>query len=96
MDIGRRTFLASAAALTVLHNHANAQNGSDVIVLWPSRPPDGTGPQDQEKMSANGSLTNVSRPRLIIHKPEHPNGSGVLVISGDGYAHIELGSGLID
>ena len=91
MEIGRRTFLASAAALTLLRNPAGAQGGSDVIALWPGSPPDGTGPQDQEKISANGSLTNVSWPRLIIHKPEHPNGTAALVIGGGGYAHIELG-----
>ena len=91
MDIGRRTFLASAATLAVLLNHADAENGSEVIALWPSNPPDGAGPQDRERMTAKGSVTNVSRPRLIMHRPVAPNGTAVLVISGGGYAHIELG-----
>ena len=91
MDIGRRTFLASAAALTVLRNQANAQKTSEDIALWPGSPPDGTGPQDAEHRTAKGSVTNVSRPRLILHKPEQPNGTVVMVISGGGYAHIELG-----
>ena len=41
MDIGRRTFLASAVALTVLRNPANAQNASEDIALWPDSPPMG-------------------------------------------------------
>lgn len=39
--------------------------------------PDGPGP------------TGATRPYLIVHRPAHPNGMAVLVISGGGYAHIE-------
>ncbi|MDN5288127.1 MAG: paeX [Mucilaginibacter sp.] len=71
----------------------NAQNINRVeeIPLWHGVPPDGPGPQGPESVSTKGSYTNISKPRLIVHRPEHPNGTAMLVISGGGYAHIELG-----
>jgi len=71
----------------------SAQTRPDLqqIALWGNRIPDGPGPQGEEKVSASGSVTNVSNPRLIVHKPVRPNGTAILVISGGGYAHIELG-----
>jgi acetyl esterase/lipase len=33
----------------------------------------------------------VSRPRLIVYRPAHPNGTAAVVIAGGGYAHIEAG-----
>lgn len=64
---------------------------SEDIPLWQGTPPDGPGPQGSENVSTNGSYTNISVPRLIVHQPEHPNGIAVLVISGGGYAHLEAG-----
>lgn len=61
------------------------------IPLWTSQMPDGFGPQGAEIITAKGSVTNISSPRLIVHRPSHPNGTAILVISGGGYAHIEMG-----
>lgn len=61
------------------------------IPLWTHTMPDGPGPQEAETITAKGSVTHVSKPRLIVHQPSHPNGTAILVISGGGYAHIELG-----
>lgn len=62
------------------------------IPLWPhSMPDDDSGSREPEKISDKGSVTNVSNPRLIVHQPKNPNGTAILVISGGGYAHIELG-----
>lgn len=38
-----------------------------------------------------GSVTNVSKLRLIVHQTANPNGTTILMISGGGYAHIEMG-----
>ena len=65
---------------------------NDELQLWPGRVPDGPGPQGSEIISEKGSYTNISRPRLIVHRPNHPNGLAILVISGGGYAHIEIGN----
>lgn len=62
------------------------------IPLWPNNTaPDGPGPSGREKVSDKGSYTNISEARLVVHQPKHPNGTAILVISGGGYAHIELG-----
>lgn len=61
------------------------------IPLWTKDMPDGYGPQGAETMTDKGSLTNISKPRLIVHQPSNPNGTAILVISGGGYAHLELG-----
>jgi len=78
-----------------INNVANAQSGYQPkqIQLWPAgNMPGGAGPQGPEVVSSKRSYTNISQPRLIVHYPQHPNGIAMLVISGGGYAHIEVGS----
>jgi acetyl esterase/lipase len=72
--------------------NVHGQTRSNKILLWPASPPDGPGPAGAEHVSDKGSVTNVSSPRLIVHRPAHPNGVAMLVISGGGYAHIEAGN----
>ncbi|KMQ65833.1 hypothetical protein ACM46_05790 [Chryseobacterium angstadtii] len=61
------------------------------IPLWNHNMPEGPGPQDAEVITDKGSVTHISNPRLIVHQPSNPNGTAILVISGGGYAHIEMG-----
>lgn len=61
------------------------------IDLWHDTPPNGPGPDGPERITSNGRHSNIARPRLIVHKPENPNGVAMLVISGGGYRSIELG-----
>jgi acetyl esterase/lipase len=70
---------------------APAQPAPETIELWPGSPPDGPGPSGPETVNAKGSVTNVSRPRLIVRRPVQPNGTAVVVVAGGGYAHIEAG-----
>lgn len=88
-------FIGAFAAILLLFNKniAVAQSAAQTeeIPLWRGAPPDGPGPQGSENVSEKGSYTNISAPRLIVHRPDHPNGIAVLVISGGGYAHIEVG-----
>ncbi|WP_447577407.1 alpha/beta hydrolase [Achromobacter kerstersii] len=65
----------------------------ETLDLWPgNRAPDGRGPEGPEQVSAKGSITQVSRPRLVVYRPAQPNGTAALVIAGGGYAHIECGT----
>jgi acetyl esterase/lipase len=65
------------------------------IDLWPAAPPGGGGPQGPERLynkgSHAGAVSNVSRPRIEIYQPPHPNGTAVIVIGGGGYARIGIG-----
>ncbi|MCX4164147.1 MULTISPECIES: alpha/beta hydrolase [Paraburkholderia] len=70
-----------------------ASRASESLALWPSgKMPGGSGPTGPEHVSAKGSVTNVSHPRMNVYRPRKANGAAVLVISGGGYRHIELGS----
>ncbi len=71
----------------------NAQTigSNELIPLWKGTIPDGPGPQGKENVTAKGSITKISQPRLVVHIPAHPNGTAMLVISGGGYAHLEEG-----
>ncbi|WP_267405067.1 MULTISPECIES: alpha/beta hydrolase [unclassified Chryseobacterium] len=64
---------------------------AEQIDLWRGNMPDKGGSKNGEIINDKGSVTNVSTPRLIVHQPKNPNGTAILVISGGGYAHIELG-----
>ncbi|WP_428329770.1 alpha/beta hydrolase [Mucilaginibacter sp.] len=84
--------LIGLLATTIYTASAQKEGKTEEIPLWHGNMPDGPGPQGIEQVSAKGSVTNVSQPRLIIHLPQHPNGTAILVISGGGYAHIEQGN----
>lgn len=99
MHIKRRELLfagLSSAALGLMTEPAMAiaaPTGQPTLDLWPgNRAPGGPGPKEAEKVSAKGSVTQVSRPRLVVYRPERPNGTAMLVIAGGGYAHIERGT----
>ena len=90
MDIDRRSLLA-AAAIIATARPARAQAAPDTIPLWPAAPPGGSGPRGPETVYANGSLGNVSTPRLNVYRPSKANGAAVVVIAGGGYAYISAG-----
>ncbi len=84
------------ALIFLMAGHSHGQNltlskNLEPIDLWKSNMPDQGGLRGSEIISDKGSVTHVSIPRLIVHRPEHPNGTAILVISGGGYAHIEMG-----
>jgi len=89
-NIERRTLLGMAMVMAVI-GRTPAQPAPEIIELWPGLPPDGPGPSGPENVNAKGSVTNVSRPRLIAYPPAHPNGTAAIVVAGGGYAHIEAG-----
>lgn len=78
--------------VTIVGSVVNEPNINEEIDLWQGVPPNGPGPQKPENVSSKGSYTNILRPRLIVHRPQHPTGTAMLVISGGGYAHINIGS----
>lgn len=67
------------------------------IDLWPNGSPAGSGsaPNGVERVSQNvrslGAVSNISKPRIEILHPAHPNGTAVLIIGGGGLFRIEIG-----
>lgn len=84
--------LATAFITGSLTAFSQERGKENEILLWPAGIPDGPGPQGDEQISNSGSYTNILHPRLLVHRPEQPNGLAILVISGGGYAHIEGGN----
>lgn len=82
-----KTSIFLLSCLFALHVHAQDQK----LPLWSSTIPDGPGPTGGIHIGKNNSLTNIAQPYLIVHRPAHPNGTAILVISGGGYAHEEEG-----
>ncbi|MBL1220021.1 alpha/beta hydrolase [Chryseobacterium sp. L7] len=75
----------------IQENRFQISSSLEQIPLWNNDMPGGSGPQGPEIITAKGSVTNISKPRLIVHRPSNPNGTAILLISGGGYAHIEIG-----
>lgn len=92
MIIDRRSLLATALA-AVSAKRASAELGPEIVELWPQASPGGgIGPRRVERVSPKGSLSGISRPRLVAYRPVRPSGAAVIVIAGGGYAHIEAAS----
>jgi len=100
--VKRRRVLALAGALAATTASAKVQAAGEPqeVALWPSTPPLSTGTNTgatapapgPERISAKGSITRITRPRLRVYRSARPNGAAALVISGGGYAHLEAGT----
>ena len=84
-------FLAGNINAQSNKNNFILSNDLEQSNLWQDDMPDKSGSRNPEIITEKGSVTNVSTPRLIVYRPKNPNGTAILVISGGGYAHIELG-----
>lgn len=85
-------------AAAVLCFAVTAAAADPVIVrLWPQGAPEKpgvtVGPEQEirrEKDDGIKRLTNVSEPTLTVFRPEHPNGTAVLVCPGGGYSILAI------
>lgn len=91
--ISAATFAAGAAAMMQSATIARAHE-SEEIDLWPGTPPGRGGTSGSEIIGGEGSgfgaVSNISRPRMRVHRPNHPNGKAMLVCGGGGYFRIQL------
>ncbi|WP_247710500.1 alpha/beta hydrolase [Qipengyuania huizhouensis] len=97
--IDRRRFIsatalaAGAAGVTLIGTPALAHQLEE-IELWPGTPPGRGGTTGPEKIGGEGSgygaVSNISKPRMRVYRPNHPNGKAVLVCGGGGYFRIQL------
>ncbi|HWU76656.1 MAG TPA: alpha/beta hydrolase [Rhodanobacter sp.] len=72
---------------------------ADRIALWPTGLPPGDKALDQPPRIVERSsdpalpdryITHVSEPYLVVYRPAHPNGVGLLVTPGGGYKRVVL------
>ncbi len=83
--------LSGVTAMLAASGKAAAQPSPETIALWPGAPPGGPGPSGPEEVDAKGSLRNISKPRLTVYRPAHPDGMAAVVAPGGGYAHLGIG-----
>lgn len=102
-------FGQTAPPATGMPGPARAPDPAETIDLWPGGAPGmpATPPVEtveergKDSQVADRAVTGVSRPRLVVFRPEKPNGAAVMIAPGGGYTRIvidkegyELGSWL--
>jgi acetyl esterase/lipase len=101
MTLFRVALLAATVALACTGNAmaqaATPDAGKPLSIdLWPGTPPGGGGPSGPERIGQSGTgvgaVSNISRPRIEIYKPAHPNGTSVILVGGGGYYRIGIGN----
>ncbi|HET7269073.1 MAG TPA: alpha/beta hydrolase [Oleiagrimonas sp.] len=91
-----------ALVAMVLTFAAQAQNANfmakgQTIDLWPGAPPAGSGqaPAGRERVwrtgSGVGAVSNISTPRMVVFRPDDPNGTAIVIMGGGGYFRIGIG-----
>jgi len=74
-----------------------ATRATQTIALWPDGVPAGSGraPSGDERVGRSGTgagaVSNISRARIEILRPAHPDGTAALIIGGGGLFRIEIG-----
>lgn len=85
------TFLAS---LSVSYAHAELPKSTTEIPLWSQNflnsQQNTTRPAEQ--ISQKGSYTQIANPRMQVYLPPKSNHKAILVMSGGGYDHLEMGN----
>lgn len=93
---GRTAISPLAARTEQAQSLPKSAPGSDleVVDLWPGRPPGGGGPVPTDYRfdeTLRGVVTAVTRPCMMVMRPERPNGAAVIIAAGGGYRRIDIG-----
>lgn len=66
-----------------------------VVALWPEAVTAKSPVRGPERVGRDGkglgAVSNISQPRMEIHRPARPNGTAVLIAGGGGYFRIQIG-----
>lgn len=61
------------------------------ISLWPNGMPNSNGLTGTEEDLEGGRVANVVNPSIAVYLPEKPNGMGIIMCPGGGYARLAMG-----
>ena len=86
-----------APMVETVHPLPKTAPGSDleIIDLWPGMPPGGGGPLRTEYRfdeTLSGVVSAITRPCLMVIRPEKPNGAAMIIAAGGGYRRIDIGN----
>lgn len=99
MNIRRRllgigTCLGVLAYLGGIHNAWADGAAPTVVNLWPASVAQSGPARGPERVGTEGkglgAALNISNARIEIYKPEHPNGTAVIIMGGGGYFRIQI------
>ncbi|THD77057.1 MAG: alpha/beta hydrolase [Phenylobacterium sp.] len=96
--LDRRSLIGLAAAAPLMAAAAAPPDPTEVVRLWPGRPPGARAdlPREQvvDRIRTSGFqdrfVTGIGTPLMTVFRPSRPNGAAVLVIPGGGYIRVVI------
>lgn len=98
MQIDRRTLLSLAPIAAAGPAAANPPDPTEVVKLWPGRPPGAPAVLPQAKVvdrvATSGFqdriVTDIGEPLMTVFRPAKPNGAAALIAPGGGYIRVVI------
>jgi acetyl esterase/lipase len=97
-EVGRRTLLGLAAAAAAAPALAQPSDPTEIVKLWPGRPPGSPARLPQtvvfDRVAASGYqdriATEIGEPLMTVFRPARPSGAAILVVPGGGYIRVTI------
>lgn len=96
-DAAGKTSGVKAPVVETVHPLPKTAPGSEleIVDLWPGQPPGGGGPLRTDYRfdeTLSGVITAISRPCMMVIRPEKPTGAAMIIAAGGGYRRIDIGN----
>ncbi|NKF21469.1 alpha/beta hydrolase [Solimonas marina] len=93
--LGRLAPWLGALACLLMIGQASAQSAQPTVLdLWPASVAENGPTRGPERVGTEGkglgAAMNISRARIEVYKPAHPNGTAVIIMGGGGYFRIQI------
>lgn len=88
------TFGTLLGLIPITHAKVDTPQPTTEIPLWNQNflTSQQTSTRPAEQVTQKGSYTQISNPRMQVYVPQHSNHKAILVMSGGGYDHLEMGN----
>jgi len=98
MQIDRRTLISLASLAAATPALAQGSNPSEVMKLWPGRPPGAPAVLPITKITDRAATsgfqdryaTDIGEPLMTVFRPARPNGAAALIAPGGGYIRVVI------
>lgn len=98
MQIDRRSLMSLASAAAATPALAQASDPTEVVKLWPGRPPGAPAVLPLTKITDRVATTgwqdryatDVGQPLMTVFRPARPNGAAALIAPGGGYIRVVI------
>ncbi|WP_241696011.1 alpha/beta hydrolase [Solimonas terrae] len=87
-------FVGLLTGMAIVGSAQAAATTPTVVDLWPASVTDHAPTRGPERSGTEGkglgAVSNISRARMAIYQPAHPNGTTVVIMGGGGYFRIQI------